>query len=153
MKASGCLKAFDYFYLFDRPPSFSCTSSRSHEFATRISTMHDSHLTRRNSQKWQCVHGQRQMERSHFDLQQFGDSSRDLTLHSQVCYNSQQVSDVLYPSRDHGFWVYFTLPHILQLDSTWNTTKSVYFWIIQLESIWSLHRLHPNPTEPKQRGI
>jgi len=43
--------------------------------------------------------------------------------------------------------VYFTHPHILQLDSTWNTTKSVYFWIIQLESMWSLHRLQMDSTQ------
>jgi len=63
--------------------------------------------------------------------------------------------------------VLYTPPHTpvgLHLESTWNTTKSVYFWIIELESMWSLHRvhlesmqtpdgLHPNPTELKPRGI
>jgi len=75
--------------------------------------------------------------------------------------------------------VYFTLPHTLQLDSTWTLPESrwtpfspggVYleynqmyiFWIIKLESIQSPSRvhlesaytpdgLHPNPTELKPR--
>jgi len=35
----------------------------------------------------------------------------------------------------------------VQMESTWNTTKSVYFWIILLESMWSLHRLHLDSTQ------
>jgi len=38
-------------------------------------------------------------------------------------------------------------PPGVQMESTWNTMKSVYFWIIQLESMWSLRRLHLDSTQ------
>ena len=81
--------------------------------------------------------------------------SQSLTVNREKVTNSRQQSNIGNFVWSHGVRVLYTPPHTpvglhlesrwipgVQMESTWNTTKSVYFWIIQLESMWSLHGVH-----------
>ena len=63
-------------------------------------------------------------------------------MHSSYCdiYIPYEIKDELYIKR-----VYFTPPipdePKLEVESPGNIPNSIYFWIIQLESILSMHRL------------